>query len=64
MAYNDLSQCFENKGLKLHNSTGLHNYELSKQGSAVTSNPLPVNTTNKRPEEQTSDEWMNDWEQA
>ncbi len=46
-------------------NTGSNNYELSKQGSAVISNPLTnVNRTNKKPEEQSCDEWLSEWEQT
>jgi hypothetical protein len=62
--YSDIAQPYEYKGLSGDVTTCSNNYELSKQGSAVTSKPLTINTTNKRPEEQTSDEWLNDWEQA
>lgn len=61
---NDLVNPYINKGLPRNQTTCSSNYELSKQGSAVTSNPLPVNTTNKRPEEQTTEEWLNDWDNA
>jgi hypothetical protein len=64
MPYSDIAQRFEYKGLSGDDTTCSNNYELSKQGSAVISNPLPVNTTHKTPYEQTTDEWLNDWEQA
>jgi hypothetical protein len=64
MPYSDMAQPYEYKGLSGDDRTCSNNYELSKQGSAVISNPLPVNTTHKKPHEQTTDEWLNDWEQA
>jgi hypothetical protein len=64
MPYSEIAQSDEYKGLSGDLTTCSNNYELSKQGSAVISNPLPVNTTLKSPHEQTTDEWLNDWEQA
>tara|TARA_R110000782_G_scaffold20030_1_gene54306 strand:+ start:3357 stop:4181 length:825 start_codon:yes stop_codon:yes gene_type:complete len=64
MPNNDLIEAPINKGLPNNQSACSNNYELSKQGSAVISNPLLVNTTHKTPHEQTTDEWLNDWEQA
>ncbi|WP_019025667.1 hypothetical protein [Colwellia piezophila] len=64
MPYNDIAQPHEYKGLTGDVTTCSNNYELSKQGSAVISNPLPVINSINKPEEQTNDEWINDWEQA
>jgi len=64
MPYSDIAQPHEYKALSGDVTTCSTNYELSKQGSAVISIPLPDINTNKRPEEQTTDEWINDWEQA
>ncbi|WP_019025652.1 hypothetical protein [Colwellia piezophila] len=64
MPYSDIAQPHEYKGLAGDDTTCSNNYELSKQGSAVISNALPVNTTHKTPHQQTTDEWLNDWEQA
>jgi hypothetical protein len=64
MPYSDIAQPHEYKALSGDLTTGSNNYELSKQGSAVISNPLPVNTTHKAPHEQTTDEWLNDWESS
>jgi hypothetical protein len=64
MPNNDLVKPHVNKGLTRNQTTCSNKYELSKQGSAVISNPLPVINSTKRPEEQTNDEWMNDWDNA
>jgi len=64
MPYSDIAQPYDFKCLSGDLTTSSNNYELSKQGSAVISNALPVNTTHKPPHEQTNDEWLNDWEQA
>ena len=64
MPYNDITQPYEYKGLPSDLTTCSNNYELSKQGSAVISKPLLVNTVHKTPHQQTTDEWLDDWEQA
>jgi hypothetical protein len=64
LPYSDIAQPYEYKGLSADVTTCSNNYELSKQGSAVISNHLPVNTTHKSPYEQTTDEWLDDWDQA
>jgi hypothetical protein len=64
MPYSDIAQPYEYKGLSRSQATGLNKYELSKQGSAVTSNSLLDINHNKRPEEQTTDEWLNNWDRA
>ena len=64
MPNNDLTKPYVNKGLAINQTTCSKNYELSKQGSAVISNPLPNTTQNKKTHEQTNDEWLNDWEQS
>lgn len=64
MPYSDIAQPYEYNDLSGDRTTCSNNYGLSKQGSAVISNPLSVNTTHKTPHEQTTDEWLNDWEQA
>ncbi len=45
-------------------TTGGSKYGLSYQGSAVISIPLSVNTVNKSPEEQTTDEWIKDYDNS
>lgn len=62
--YNDVAQPYEYKDLSGDVTTCSNKYELSKQGSAVISNPLPNTNHIKKPYEQTTDEWLNDWEQA
>jgi PBP1b-binding outer membrane lipoprotein LpoB len=62
--YSDVAQPYEYKDLSGDVTTCSNNYELSKQGSAVTSNSLLDINHNKRPEEQTTDEWLDNWEQA
>jgi hypothetical protein len=62
--YSDIAQHYEYKGLSSDLTTCANNYELSKQGSAVTSNLLPFTNRVKEPHEQTNDEWLSDWEQA
>jgi len=64
MPYSDIAQPYEYKGLSGDLITCSNNYELSKQGSAVISNPLPVNTSHKAPHEQTTDEWLNDYDNS
>jgi hypothetical protein len=64
MPNSDLVKSHVNKGLTRNQTTCSNNYELSKQGSTVISNPLPKTNYNKKPHEQTTDEWLNDWEQA
>jgi hypothetical protein len=64
MPYSDIAQPYEYKGLSGDDTTCSNNYELSKQGGAVISNPLPNTNHIKKPYEQTTDEWLNDWEQA
>ena len=64
MPNKDLAEPYVNKGLLRNLTTCSNKYELSKQGSAVISNPLPVSTTHKTPHEQTTDEWISEWEQA
>jgi len=48
----------------LNSSTRESKYGLSYQGSVVISNHLPLINHIKKPYEQTTDEWLNDWEQA
>lgn len=48
----------------LNLTTGESKYGLSYQGSAVISNPLPNTNHIKKPHEQTTDEWLSEWEQA
>jgi len=62
--YSDIAQTYEYKGLSSDDTTCSNNCELSKQGSAVISNPLPNTNHIKKPHEQTTDEWLNDWENA
>jgi hypothetical protein len=64
MPYSDIAQTYEYKGLTDDLTTCSNNYELSKQGGAVISNPLPNTNHIKTPHEQTTDEWLSDWEQA
>ncbi|XPF93847.1 hypothetical protein ACM9HF_17790 [Colwellia sp. RE-S-Sl-9] len=61
---NDITKAYDNKGLQGYFGTCPDKYELSKQGSAVISNYLPDTNYIKKPEEQTTDEWLNDWEKA
>jgi hypothetical protein len=62
MPYSEIAQPHEYKGLSGDGATCSNNYELSKQGSAVISNPLPNTKSIKRPEEQTVDEWLDNLE--
>jgi hypothetical protein len=62
--YSEIAQPYEYKGLSGDDTTCSNNYELSKQGSAVISNPLPNTNHIKKPYEQTTDEWLNDWDNA
>lgn len=64
MPYNDLVRPIENKGLAIASTACSHNYELSKQDSVVISNTSFAATYNKRPSEQTTEEWLSDWEKA
>lgn len=54
----------EAKGLQNNLSTGLNKCGIRLNGNMDISNPLP--TTNKavRPQEQTNEEWLNDWGNA
>jgi hypothetical protein len=61
--YNDLPQHFKNKGVTPDKGPGLNNYELSKQGSAVTSNPLPYHLALKEKlDNMETAEWLKDLE--
>jgi hypothetical protein len=62
MPYSEIAQPYEYKGLSGQQTTCSNNYELSKQGSAVISFPIPNTKGSKRPEEQTIDEWLEDLE--
>jgi hypothetical protein len=57
MPNNGIAKPYVNKGLSRNITTCSNNYELSKQGSAVTSNPLPESNHSKRPQDQTNEEW-------
>ena len=60
----DLAESTLNKGGPVNTTTGLNNYELSKQGSAVISNHSSITPMNKSPEEQTIEEWFTDYNKA
>ncbi len=64
MPNNKINQSHINKGIKDNLTTCLNNYELSKQGSAVTSNSLLSSNTIKKVHEQSNEEWLNEWEQS
>ena len=59
----------DNKGLQANASTGVTKYGLQYQGSKVIrgeviSASLPIVNSHKTPQDQTTDEWLNDWEKA
>ncbi|UUO23927.1 hypothetical protein FGD67_12360 [Colwellia sp. M166] len=60
----EFPQPFRNQAVERELSTGESNYGSSYQGSAVISNQLPITNKVKRPQDQTVDEWLSDWENA
>ncbi|MDX2366861.1 MAG: hypothetical protein QNK36_00360 [Colwellia sp.] len=63
MPYSDIAQPYGYKGLSGDDTTCSNNYELSKQGSAVTSNPLPYHLALKEKlDNMEIDEWLKDLE--
>jgi hypothetical protein len=61
---NDSVLPYSEKGVQTNSSTCSNKYGSSLQGSEVLSTPLPVINSTNKPEEQTNDEWMNDWDNA
>ncbi|MFT4850877.1 MAG: hypothetical protein ACI83B_003438 [Sediminicola sp.] len=64
MPYKELAEPVTNQALEKQLSTGGSNYGSRYQGSAVISNPLSIIEKIKRPQDQTVDEWLSDWENA
>lgn len=64
MPYSDLAQPYEYNGLSDNDPTCSNNYELSKQGSAVISEPLPIAREACRPQDQSNGEWIEAWDNA
>lgn len=64
MPYKELTKAFINQAIESELSTGKSNYGTSYQDSAVTSTSVPVMNEIKRPQEQTTEEWLYDWENS
>jgi hypothetical protein len=62
--YKGLTESFINQVVENKLSTGEVNYGLSHQGSAVISNPLTIVSKVNKPQDQTNDEWLSDWDKA
>ena len=68
-----LTTCVNSHGynkLRISTSTGANNHDISKQGSAVVSSPIPLpikqykGGNTRRPQDQTVAEWLDDYDNA
>jgi hypothetical protein len=64
MTHSDLAQPYIDRGLQINSSACSNKCGLSLQGSEVLSTPLPVINIHKTPQEQTTEEWLIDLDNA
>ena len=60
----EMATPFEASAIETYPTTGDNKYGLSYHGSEVLSNPLPDTKRRKKPQDQSHDEWLNDWDNA